>query len=105
MAFKKYNEKVVGSFELNARGDALNVTDLTADDGDHRIDIRQMYTGTDGELHFTQKGVRFSDEILLDVMKSLVCTMNEDDKTALKQFIEDQDEYIGTDEPDDSEDD
>lgn len=105
MAFKKYNEKVVGSFELNARGDTLNVTDLTADDGDHRIDIRQMYTGTDGELHFTQKGVRFGDEILLDVVKALVCTMGEDDKTSLKHFIEDQNEYIGTDEPGDSEDD
>lgn len=88
MAFKKFDEKVIFSHELNSRGDHLNITDLRAPDGDYRIDIRQMYTGDDGELHHTSKGVRFSREILIDVMTSLIDTMDEDEIEAITSYID-----------------
>ena len=87
MAYKKYDESVIGSFRLNARGDFLNVTELEAGD-DLRVDIRQMYTGDDDELHFTSKGVRMPREVMVDMVKVLIGSMYEEELEQVREKME-----------------
>ena len=78
MAYNNQNETttVLLDIKKNDRGDYLRVSKI--EKGDIvSFDIRNMYTNDDGELAFTQKGVRIKDEDMIDVAVAILTNIDE----------------------------
>ena len=86
MAYRNKNEKqtVIVDINKNDNGDVIRVTKIE-NDGDIGFDVRNMYTKDDGELGYTQKGVRMSKEVAVEMMLKIIDTFSTDEYNA---FIE-----------------
>lgn len=103
--YNKDNEtrRELASVQKNNRGDFIKVAELTNNtSGNMSIDIRLFYTNDDDKVLPSPKGVRFSNEILLDVLKGLAKGLEMDEvfelKDALEEMIESEDEEEGGEE-------
>lgn len=78
------------TLDKNTKGDKIQVRHITVKGSDNQfVDIRNMYTlESNGEIKPTQKGVRFNAEMLLDIMKSLVPVLSQDELADLKEAID-----------------
>lgn len=77
MAYNNQNETttVLLDIKKNDRGDYLRVSKIEKGDVTS-FDIRNMYTNDDGELAFTQKGVRIKDEDMIDVAVAILTSID-----------------------------
>lgn len=78
MAYNNQNETttVLLDIKKNDRGDYLRVSKIEKGDVTS-FDIRNMYTNDDGELAFTQKGVRIKDEDMIDVAVAILTNIDD----------------------------
>lgn len=85
----KETRTVLETIDKNSRGDKIQVTSIVVKGNSTPfIDIRNMYTLEDSdEVRPTSKGIRFSSEFLLDIMKSLVTSLTPDELDSLKDAI------------------
>lgn len=75
MAYNANNEerKELAKVQKNSRGEYIVAAEITnKNTGNVSIDIRQFYTDDNDELKPTSKGVRFSAEMLGEVVAGLV---------------------------------
>lgn len=85
----KETRTVLETIDKNSRGDKIQVTSIVVKGNSTPfIDIRNMYTlENSDEVRPTSKGIRFSSEFLLDIMKSLVTSLTPDELDSLKDAI------------------
>jgi len=91
MAYNAANEerKELVKIEKGNRGDAIVASQITnKNTGNVSIDIRQFYTNDEGVLSPTSKGVRFSAENLMEVMKGLAFALEADELMDLADELE-----------------
>ncbi|MBR1453937.1 MAG: hypothetical protein IJ593_04765 [Lachnospiraceae bacterium] len=69
--FSKENREIICDINKNERGDVVRVSKITNDKDEVFYDIRNMFVGETGELQYTAKGVRLSDEQMLKIMIAL----------------------------------
>lgn len=85
----KETRDVLALVNKNDRGDKIQVAKIKVEGKSTEfMDVRLMYTpdGTD-ELRATQKGVRFSTEILPEVVAGMVKAMSDDERAALAKSL------------------
>lgn len=95
MAYNADNEirEDLGLFDKNSRGDKVAVTKITnKKTGNVAYDIRNMYTNDDDEIKPTTKGIRLNSELVVEVVKSLLNGLGEDERQDLLQILDDTDE-------------
>lgn len=84
MAYENNKTEVLSTIEKNSRGDKIVVSKITGEtSGKVSIDIRLYYTDDNDELQPTKKGVRFSEESTVDVIKALLKTVDDDTKSEI----------------------
>ena len=85
MGYEAQKTTVLLEVEKGTRGDKIVVAKLVGEKtGNENIDIRMYYSDKDsGELKPTSKGVRFSTESTLDIVKALVSTLSDLEKEEL----------------------
>ena len=97
MAYNADNEirEDLGLFDKNSRGDKVAVTKITnKKTGNVAYDIRNMYTNDENEIKHTTKGIRLNSELVVEVVKSLLNGLGEDERQDLLQILDDVDEEI-----------
>jgi len=97
MAYNADNEirEDLGLFDKNYRGDKVAVTKITnKKTGNVAYDIRNMYTNDENEIKHTTKGIRLNSELVVEVVKSLLNGLGEDERQDLLQILDDVDEEI-----------
>jgi hypothetical protein len=102
MAYNNKNEvtEVLCDIEKNSRGDVIRVSSIT--NGDTKsYDIRNMYTGDDGELKFTSKGIRIKTEYIVEIISSILADV---DDSTYDEVIERLNNLIKSDDSIDTED-
>lgn len=77
MAYNAVPEKELMRIEKNDKGEFVVIKKI----GDDTTDIRQYYTADDGEVYPTKKGIRFSNDILRDVILTLCESKGLDEDT------------------------
>lgn len=92
MAYDSSKETIteLALVDKNDRGDKIKVSHITVKGkaGDF-ADIRLMYTPEGAsEVRPTQKGVRFSTEILPEIVTALIPMLSAEEAEALKEVIE-----------------
>ena len=87
--YEDNNQEILLDFASNARGEVIRVSKLTGvTSGNQSIDIRRYYTNNDGEKAPTSKGIRFSTEDTVDVIKALMSTLSEEELQLLNESID-----------------
>ena len=72
-------ENITGTFEKNKRGDKIRVRGITKKDNPEiALDVREMYTNSDGELRYNSKGIRVKSELASDVIIAMMEASGED---------------------------
>ncbi len=92
MPYNPANEerKIIAQFEKNSRGDKIQLSTVkNKNTGHEQADIRLMYIpeGTT-ELRPTPKGVRFSTELVINLVKPLISLLSADDVAKVKDYID-----------------
>ena len=95
----KEERKELLNVRKNNRGDFLIISEIKVKDSDDvKVDIRNYYTDDNDEVKPTSKGVRFSSEILKDIMLALFAChaieLLDDWQTALSSGLVGQDENL-----------
>ncbi|MEM4385387.1 MAG: hypothetical protein QXD03_02430 [Candidatus Anstonellales archaeon] len=84
MAYRNEKSVVIATFDKNKRGDKIRVTKVENEKtGDIQVDVRYMYTDDNGELQYTQKGVRIGSELAVDIIKAMIEALGEEVKQDL----------------------
>ena len=81
MAYDSSNEiqTVLGTFEKNQRGDKIRVSKIENKKYNSlHIDVRNMYTATDGEARYSPKtgGVRLNAEMASEVIVAMLMALD-----------------------------
>ena len=90
MAYDNKSEvrEELAMLDRNNRGDKISVVKITDESKDKvSYDIRNMYTTDDDEVRFTQKGVRLSDELTVEVVGAILKSLDEDKRQDLLLLI------------------
>lgn len=90
MAYNANNEerKELVMVEKGVSGNCIKAAQITnKNSGNVSIDIRTFYTDKEGNICPTSKGVRFSADSLLDIMKGLADALEVDEKELLIDFL------------------
>ena len=91
MAYNADNEKRVehGLVPKNDRGEYVKVTRIIPKSSSRleSIDIRLMWTNEAGSILPSQKGVRIHSEMLVDVVKSVVMAMSQEERDELVESL------------------
>ena len=74
MAYKSSNDKVtiLSEIKKNKRGDTIRTSSIVTENGEKYYDIRTMGINANNELIYTAKGVRFKEDIVVDVLSKLI---------------------------------
>lgn len=83
--YNKDEQTQIAIFDKNDKGDKIQIQHIkNKNTGAESVDIRLMYTkeGED-DVRPTQKGVRFSTEMLPDIVTALASMLTEDEKQEL----------------------
>lgn len=96
MAYDSSKEKntELALLDKNDRGDKVRIAHITVKGSTTEyVDIRTMYTpeGSD-EVKPTSKGVRFSSDMLLDMVNALVTVLEPNEVEQLKETLAELDE-------------
>lgn len=102
MAYSNEQSVELTKIQKNNRGDFIVVSKVTnSTSGNVSVDLRQYYTDDNDDLLPTKKGVRFSAENLLEIMKALTEALETDEKEELVDFLNevlsDEDDMLDTD--------
>lgn len=90
MAYDNSNEVRETLLEVElSRGDLIKVDLITKGGTKKSFDIRRWYTDDEGEVRPTQKGVRIGDDTIVDVVKSIVNSMTEEQLVDLSGVLSD----------------
>ena len=89
---KETNDTIIADIQKNNRGDYIRVTRIEGKD-DYSVDVRNMYTNNDGEICFTQKGVRMNSENVVEVVVAMLKALNDEDfESVLNAFSNDDED-------------
>ena len=74
----------------NNRGDFIRAARIVPEDETKQqsVDIRNLYTNSDGELTMTQKGVRIASEHLPSMMAMIVANMTDEEREKFNKILE-----------------
>ena len=87
----KEERKELLNVRKNNRGDFLIISEIKVKDSDDvKVDIRNYYTDDNDEVKPTSKGVRFSSEILKDIMLALLEELDVTELEDIKSAIDDK---------------
>lgn len=70
MAYSNNKETVIAEIAKNNRGDFIIVKNIVDAKGNQSIDIRYHFTNDDDQVLPTKKGVRYSSELALEVIRA-----------------------------------
>ena len=74
----------------NKRGDVIRLSSISVEESDDKsYDIRNMYVREDGELGFTQKGIRLKSSDMVDIVIEVLKDLSTEDYNRVIKAIQD----------------
>lgn len=82
-------QEIHALIDKDSRGNYIQVSTLA--DKMWSLDVRQMYTTSDGEIKPTTKGVRMNEELVIDVLAECINALPEDLYEELMERVANED--------------